>query len=92
MPGHMGNRYRVLRGLKIWRINTKYNVMWVQGSAIAGETNGVVYVFDSMLPTRRSSQPPPTPTFYEDNPDLEENLWAEDIQNFKIGTIQFKEE
>jgi large subunit ribosomal protein L3 len=92
MPGHMGNRYRVLRGLKIWRINTKYNVMWVQGSGIAGKTNGVVYVFDSMLPTRRHNQPPPPPTFYEDNPDLEENLWAEDIQNFKAGSIQFKEE
>lgn len=62
MPGHMGNRYRIARGLKIWRINTKYNVMWVTGSAIPGETNNLVYLFDTMLPRRKPKTSPTFPT------------------------------
>jgi len=66
LPGHMGNRYRINRGLKIWRINTKYNVMWVSGLSIPGETNGIVYVFDTMLPLRKPESPPPFPTNFDD--------------------------
>lgn len=86
MPGHMGNRYRVLRGLRIWRVNTKYNVMWVQGLGIAGETNNYVYVFDSLLPLRKNKTAPPFPTHLADDSLVEdgaEDVWHEDIHNFK---------
>lgn len=93
MPGHMGNRWRVARGLKIWRINTKYNVMWVTGSGIAGETNNMVYIFDSMLPLRRHKTAPPFPTCStkeDDEDSLPENIWHEDLHDFTENTIVFK--
>ena len=98
MPGHMGNEYRILRGLKIWRINTKYNVMWVQGSAIAGETNNFVYVFDTMLPLRKNKIEPPFPTSFE--PDLNDSdaaripddIWCDEIHSFEDPTILYKQD
>ncbi|XP_055616053.1 39S ribosomal protein L3, mitochondrial [Toxorhynchites rutilus septentrionalis] len=94
LPGHMGNRWRHLRGLRIWRINTKYNVMWVQGSNIAGETNGLIYIYDTILPLRKHKEAPAFPTHYESVNDLhtDENIWHEDIHSFKDGSIAFREE
>lgn len=94
MPGHMGNRWRNLRGLKIWRINTKYNVMWVQGSNIAGDTNGLVYIYDTILPLRKYKEAPAFPTHFASENDsyADEDFWHEDIHNFKDGSITFKEE
>lgn len=97
MPGHMGNRWRVSRGLCIWRINTKYNVMWVTGSAIAGETNNMVYVFDSMLPTRKPKTAPPFPTAFvaataADEEVQAENVWHEKLHDFKEPTVCFTPE
>ncbi|KXJ78300.1 hypothetical protein RP20_CCG005022 [Aedes albopictus] len=94
LPGHMGNRWRNLRGLKIWRINTKYNVMWVQGSNIAGDTNGLVYIYDTILPLRKYKEAPAFPTQFESENDqyADEDIWHEDIHNFKSGSITFKEE
>lgn len=94
MPGHMGNRWRNLRGLKIWRINTKYNVMWVQGSNIAGDTNGLVYIYDTILPLRKCKEPPAFPTHFASENDsyADDDIWHEDIHNFKDGSITFKEE
>lgn len=92
MPGHMGNRYRITRGLKIWRINYKYNVMWVSGLAVAGETNTLVHVYDTFLRSKRKLISPPFPTFLE---DLDENLidvWDDEIHNFKDPTITFDPE
>lgn len=94
LPGHMGNRYRIAKGLKIWRINTKYNVMWVQGSAIPGSTNGLVYIYDTVLPLRRPRENgPPVPTnFKSEEEGLPENIWFEDVHNFKDPTITFEPE
>lgn len=33
-------------------MNTKYNVIWVKGAAVAGETNSIVYIYDTCLPLR----------------------------------------
>ena len=52
MAGHMGSERRILRGLKIWRINTKYNVIWVNGPAVPGECHNWVYIFDSVIPEK----------------------------------------
>lgn len=94
MPGHMGNRYRVLRGLKIWRINTKYNVMWVQGLGIAGSTNDFVYVYDTMLPLKRNKTAPPFPTFITENAEGSgvEDVWDSELHNFKDPTIFYQPE
>lgn len=92
MPGHMGNRWRILRGLKIWRINTKYNVMWVTGSAIAGPTNSLVYVFDSLLPLRRSQTAPPFPTAAETDEPIVEDIWSDELHDFRESTIFYKSE
>lgn len=92
MPGHMGNRYRINRGLKIWRINTKFNVMWVSGFSIPGETNNMVYVYDTGLPLRRVNLIPPYPTNFEEPDDIATDIWSEDCHNFKDPTIFYETE
>ncbi|KAG8223178.1 hypothetical protein J437_LFUL000344 [Ladona fulva] len=108
MPGHMGNRSRTIRGLKaslnermimtiikldvVWRINTKYNVIYVQGLAVPGETNSVVYIYDSVLPLRKLTEAPPFPTFYPEELTevLPEDLYAEEVHQFRSPSITFK--
>lgn len=92
MPGHMGNRYRVAKGLKIYRINTKYNVLWVSGQGIPGETNSIVYVFDTKLPLRKPSNPVPFPTYLEDvDENTPEDIFDESVHNFSDPTIFYEE-
>lgn len=91
MPGHMGNRWRVLRGLTIWRINTKYNVMWVSGDNIPGETNSLCYIFDTILPLRLPKTAPPYPTAPEVD-DLPEEMFHEELHDFLQPTITFEPE
>lgn len=91
MPGHMGNRYRVAKGLKIFRINTKYNVLWVSGQAIPGNTNSIVYVFDTKLPLRKPSKPVPFPTFLEEiDENTPDDIFDESIHNFADPTIFYE--
>lgn len=90
MPGFMGNRYRVAKGLKVWRINTKYNVLWVSGHAIPGETNDVVYIYDSILPTRKASSPLPFPTYLL-NDEVPEDIYDKDVHLFEEPSIIFEE-
>lgn len=96
MPGHMGNRWRIAKGLRIWRINTKYNVMWVQGSAIPGSTNGLVYIYDTILPLRKHKTAPPFPTTFEEELEAltgpSDDIWYEDVHSFKDDTITFQPE
>ena len=92
LPGHMGNRWRILKGLNILRINTKYNVMWVHGDCLPGVTNGLVYIYDTVLPLRKPQTPPPFPTHFETEEDLvEEDIWLPTVHNFKDGSIVFEE-
>ncbi|XP_065363162.1 large ribosomal subunit protein uL3m [Calliphora vicina] len=92
MPGHMGNRWRISKGLRIWRINTKYNVMWVNGSAIPGSTNGLVYIYDTILPLRKHKTAPPFPTSFEQVTEGPDDIWFDKVHNFKDETITFKPE
>ncbi|KAL1490467.1 hypothetical protein ABEB36_013155 [Hypothenemus hampei] len=93
MPGHMGNRFRVARGLKIWRINTKYNVLYVSGRAIPGETNSIVYVFDTKLPLKKPMKELPFPTYFESENDeiFEEDLFDDEIHIFSSPSITYNE-
>ncbi|KAK3893036.1 hypothetical protein Pcinc_003130 [Petrolisthes cinctipes] len=93
MPGHMGRKKRILRGLKIWRVNTKYNVLWVQGPAIPGATGSYVYVYDSWYHHCRHTpdNPPPFPTFFQDEDNIDEELYHEDLHVFSNPSISFNE-
>lgn len=93
MPGHMGNRFRLAKGLKIWRINTKYNVLWVSGQAIPGETNSVVRIFDSKLWTKALKTAPSFPTStVEYDESLPDDIWLDDLHDFRDPTIFYKPE
>lgn len=93
MPGHMGNRFRVAKGLKIWRINTKYNVLYVSGQAIPGETNSIVYVFDTVLPLRKPKHPLPFPTYLGLNDETPpEDIYDEEVHKFSDPTIVYNEQ
>ncbi|XP_078038883.1 mitochondrial ribosomal protein L3 [Augochlora pura] len=93
MPGHMGNRWRILRGVKILRINTKYNVLWVYAPNLPGETNNMLYLYDTILPTKKNTSPN-FPTYFpnSDEDKLPENLYADDVHPFNDPTIEFKPE
>ncbi|XP_014271368.1 large ribosomal subunit protein uL3m [Halyomorpha halys] len=94
MPGHMGNKRRIIKGLKIWRINTKYNVLYVQGLSIPGETNSVVTVYDTILPLRKRKEAPAHfPTFYPSDLDdpLPEDLYEKNVHQFDAPTITFED-
>lgn len=89
MPGHMGNRWRILRGCTVLRINPRYNVMWVSGQNVAGDTNSLVYVFDTMLPLRKHTDAPPFPTAIEEY--TEDEIWHKDLQDFRDGSLNFQQ-
>ncbi|KAK6623269.1 hypothetical protein RUM43_009121 [Polyplax serrata] len=95
MPGVMGNKMRTLRGLTIWKIDHKYNVLYVSGQNIPGEVNSFVYVHDTVLPRRRLKESPRFPTYYpedyEENP-LPEEEYHPKVFNFSDPTIMFEEE
>ncbi|KAJ6640142.1 39S ribosomal protein L3, mitochondrial [Pseudolycoriella hygida] len=93
MPGHMGNKPRQARGLTIWRINTKFNVLWVSGQGIPGGNNSVVYIYDTILPLHRRKTPPPFPTAaLGSDESLPDNIWSDELHDFKDSTIFYKPE
>lgn len=92
MPGQMGNQWRVLRGLRIWRINTETNTMWVSGIAVAGCINDFVYIYDTVLPLRMPKEPYPMPTFLGDDSQLPEDIYDEQVHKFSDPTILYEPE
>jgi large subunit ribosomal protein L3 len=97
MAGRMGCRYRELKGLKIWRINHKYNILYVSGPVMPGPTHCYVRVVDSCLPPHRQTvtkdNHPPFPTLYLDDPaaqKLPEEEFAKDLHKFTDATIKFE--
>lgn len=87
----MGNRYRILKGLEIVRINKEHNILYVIGHNIPGEINNIVYIFDTMLPLKRSLIKPPLPTHFEDDGN-ENDIFAEKYHDFKNPTIFYEDE
>ncbi|XP_029023112.1 39S ribosomal protein L3, mitochondrial [Betta splendens] len=80
MPGRMGNTFITAFGLKIWRVNTKHNVLYVNGS-VPGHRNCLVKIRDTILPSRTSTLlSPPFPTYFtEEEGDLDEDLYDENM-------------
>lgn len=92
MAGRMGNKLVMMKGLKVWRINTKYNVLYLMGPAVPGPNHGYMRIQDSTLYERRQQftdkDHPPFPTYIpDDNQPLEEELFAEDIYQFNQPTL-----
>ncbi|KAJ8268292.1 hypothetical protein COCON_G00134640 [Conger conger] len=83
MPGRMGNVFSTTHGLKVWRVNTKHNVIYVSGS-VPGHRNCLVKVRDTILRKHLEAiQNPPFPTFFADgDEELPEDLYDEDLFQF----------
>ncbi|TKS88511.1 39S ribosomal protein L3, mitochondrial [Collichthys lucidus] len=64
----------------IWRVNTKYNVLYVHGS-VPGHRNCLLKVRDTILPTKSSTLVnPPFPTYFtEEEGDLAEDLYDDEL-------------
>ncbi|KAJ8041645.1 39S ribosomal protein L3, mitochondrial [Holothuria leucospilota] len=91
MPGPMGNKWRWARCLKIWRINTKYNIIFVNGN-IPGSKGGFVKIKDSLM-NDFESNPPVFPTHYpEDNEDIPEELYDSEVHQMHDESIVFEVE
>ncbi|XP_030644578.1 large ribosomal subunit protein uL3m isoform X2 [Chanos chanos] len=88
MPGQMGNVYDTSFGLKVWRVNTKHNILYVHGS-VPGHRNCLVKVRDTILPERlEKNQNPPFPTFFIDGEEeLPEDLYDEDMFQFGESSL-----
>lgn len=88
MPGHMGNRYRKMKGIQIVRMNKDYNVIWVRGQSIPGEINGIVYIYDTVLPLKRKVIQPPFPTSLDEFEDSD--LYMDGVHDFRKPTITYE--
>ncbi|XP_028392353.1 39S ribosomal protein L3, mitochondrial-like isoform X1 [Dendronephthya gigantea] len=86
MPGHMGNKNRTVYGTKIYRINTKYNVLYIHGQ-IPGPNGGMVKVQDGVAGHKEA---PPYPTYLpHTHGPLPEELIDESVQDFANDSISF---
>ncbi len=97
MAGRMGSNWRQLMGLRIWRINTKYNILYIQGPVIPGPTHCYVRISDSCLPKNKvniqADNHAPFPTFYPEDQEekLAEDLFFNEIHKFSEPTIKFED-
>lgn len=79
MPGQMGNTFVTAYGLKVWRVNTKYNLLYVHGS-VPGHRNCLLKIRDTTLPNRQSTLlNPPFPTYFTEETELDEDLYDENL-------------
>lgn len=92
MPGWMGLKWRCIHGLKIWRINTKTNTMWVSGYCVPGNVNDLVYIYDTILPLRQPKEPYHMPTYLGDESKLPEDIYDEELHKFSDATIFYEPE
>ncbi|XP_053322314.1 39S ribosomal protein L3, mitochondrial [Spea bombifrons] len=90
MPGQMGNIYRTARCLKVWRVNTKYNIIYLNGS-VPGHTNCLVKVTDTKIEVKRKNENQlPFPTFFADGDEnLPEDLYDEEIFQFTEPSVKY---
>uniref|UniRef100_A0A3P8XBQ0 Large ribosomal subunit protein uL3m n=1 Tax=Esox lucius TaxID=8010 RepID=A0A3P8XBQ0_ESOLU len=88
MPGRMGNVFDTAHGLKVWRVNTRYNIIYVHGS-VPGHRNCILKVADSILPNRLENNfNPPFPTFFSEEEQLPEDLYDEDMFIYTAPSLE----
>merc|ERR1711935_434161 len=75
MAGHMGDELRWVRSLWVFKINTKYNLLYVKG-AVPGKTGGLVKVMDAVR-YKPGNPVLPFPTFVpEEGITYDEEIFA----------------
>lgn len=89
MPGPLGNFYRTSYGLKVWRINTTHNIIYVNGS-VPGHSNCLVKVTDTNLAVKQKGfENLPFPTFFADgDEELPEDLYDEEVFQFGEPSVE----
>lgn len=65
--------------------------MWVSGYSVPGEVNGLVYIYDTILPLKKTVDPP-FPTFTGGENELPEDIYQEQVHNFSDPTIFYEPE
>lgn len=67
--------------------------MWVLAQNIPGETNNMIYLYDTVLPMKKNVSPH-FPTYLPETKEdeLPENIYADDVHQFKDSTIEFSSE
>lgn len=93
MAGHMGNKWRIQRGFKILRMDTKHDVIYVKGNTPPGLTNSWIYLWDTILPTRKPyTNPPPMPTHYpeDDKEPKPDQTFAPELFQMNQPTIVYE--
>jgi len=96
MPGHMGSAWRTLKGQQIVRINSKYNVLYVKGPSVQGDTGTYLCLRDSAMYHRRVVSPP-FPTYFPEEiqqdpgSGVEEDSVLESVHKFSEPSITFEE-
>ncbi|XP_069112027.1 large ribosomal subunit protein uL3m-like [Argopecten irradians] len=95
MPGHMGMDWNIQKGIKIMRINTKYNILYLKG-VLPGPNHCYTRIYDTTLRKRRQEdgEGPPMPTFYNEDTseELEEEYFDDDLFQFSSQSVNFEEE
>uniref|UniRef100_A0A6G1SA47 Large ribosomal subunit protein uL3m n=1 Tax=Aceria tosichella TaxID=561515 RepID=A0A6G1SA47_9ACAR len=94
MPGVMGAERRIAPGLKVWRINTKYNLIFVSGPGVPGEIGSYVNIMDSRMPKKTLGELKVTPPFptatLEEQQKLDEELFDKDLHKPHEPSIVFE--
>ncbi|XP_069816389.1 large ribosomal subunit protein uL3m [Dendropsophus ebraccatus] len=90
MPGPLGNFYRTSYALKVWRVNTKNNIIFVNGS-VPGHTNCLVKVTDTKLAVKQKGfENLPFPTYFADgDEELPEDLYDEEVFQFSDPSVKY---
>lgn len=94
MPGFHGNERVIVPGLKIWRIDTKYNLIYVQGPGVPGLPGAYVNIMDSRIFKKTLNDlkiDPPFPTAtVEENSKLEQELFDKDLHKPSDPSVVFE--
>uniref|UniRef100_A0A914W7E1 Large ribosomal subunit protein uL3m n=1 Tax=Plectus sambesii TaxID=2011161 RepID=A0A914W7E1_9BILA len=92
LPGHMGWEWRSTRGVRIFRINVKEQVIYIRGCGVPGEIGEFVLIKDSYCEGKEVKDPY-FPTHYpsEETESLPEEYLFDWLQDFQQPSIQFEE-
>ncbi|XP_063306741.1 large ribosomal subunit protein uL3m [Pelobates fuscus] len=90
MAGRMGNVYRTAHCLKVWRVNTKFNIIYVNGS-VPGHSNCLVKITDTKVEVKKNKEDQlPFPTYFADGDEnLPEDLYDEEIFQFTEPSVKY---
>ncbi|KAH3776347.1 39S ribosomal protein L3, mitochondrial-like [Dreissena polymorpha] len=98
MPGMMGENWRKTKAIKIWRVNTKLNLLYL-GTGVPGPHHGYVRIYDSRCHKHRVGKLErggnvPMPTFYADDivGEIPEEIYDDQLYNFADPSVEFSAE